>query len=189
MRTMTTIGRSALARCLPLLLAALASCDDFAPANEVTGIRILASRADKPAEVYVMSSPTAKPRCLTHFNDWAQSRRLAAMERVTWKSADGFEEDGVITLPTDLSRPHPLVLVIHGGPTSASKTSFGSMPQLMAAEGWVVFSPNYRGSDNLGNAYGLAILNDAGEGPGRDVMAGVAELRKRPYVDGKSTAD
>jgi len=104
-----------------------------------------------------MSSASAKPRCLTHFNDWSRSRRMAQMERVTWKSADGFEEDGVVTLPADLSMPHALVLVIHGGPTSSSKVSFNVMAQLMAAEGWVVFSPNYRGSDNLGNAYAAAI--------------------------------
>jgi dipeptidyl aminopeptidase/acylaminoacyl peptidase len=151
-------------------------------------IAFAASRAEKPAEVYVMSSASAKPRCLTHFNDWAQSRRMAPMERVTWKSADGFDEDGVVALPADLSTPRPLVLLIHGGPTSASKTSFNVLAQLMAAEGWVVFSPNYRGSDNLGNAYAAAILNDAGAGPGRDVMAGVAELRKRPYVDATRSA-
>jgi len=150
-------------------------------------IAFAASRADKPAEVYVMSSASAKPRCLTHFNDWAQARRMAKMERITWKS-DGFEEDGVITLPADLSSPRPLVLVIHGGPTSASKLNFNLLSQLMAAEGWVVFNPNYRGSDNLGNAYAAAIFNDAGEGPGRDVMAGVAELRKRAYVDATRSA-
>src|SRR5258705_742516 len=135
-----------------------------------------------------MSSAKDNPRRLTQFNDWSRSRRFAPMERVTWKSADGFEEDGVIALPSDLSRPHPLVLLLHGGPTSASKTAFGTLPQLMAAEGWVVFSPNYRGSDNLGNAYNLAIINDTGEGPGLDVMAGIAELRKRPYVDRSRTA-
>jgi len=151
-------------------------------------IAFAATRADLPAEVYVMSSASAKPRCLTHFNDWSRSRRMAQMERVTWKSADGFEEDGVVTLPADLSMPHALVLVIHGGPTSSSKVSFNVMAQLMAAEGWVVFSPNYRGSDNLGNAYAAAITNDAGAGPGRDVMAGVAELRKRPYVDAARSA-
>ena len=155
---------------------------------ESGAIAFAASRADEPAEVYVISSAGAKPRCLTHFNDWARERRMAPMERVTWKSADGFDEDGVLTLPADLSSPRPLVLVIHGGPTSASKTSFNVLAQLMAAEGWVVFSPNYRGSDNLGNAYAAAILNDAGAGPGRDVMAGVAEVRKRPYVDGARSA-
>jgi dipeptidyl aminopeptidase/acylaminoacyl peptidase len=62
------------------------------------------------------------------------------------------------------------------------------MPQLMAAEGWIVFQPNYRGSDNLGNAFQAAIVGDAGAGPGRDVMAGVAMLRQRPYVDATKTA-
>jgi hypothetical protein len=36
---------------------------------------------------------------------------------------------------------------------------------LLAAQGWVVFEPNYRGSDNLGNEYQSAIFNDAGAGP------------------------
>ncbi len=151
--------------------------------SDTGAIAFVATRADKPAELYVMDSSRAKPRCLTKFNAWAQSRACAPMERVTWKTADGFEADGVLALPRDLSTPRPLVLVIHGGPTSSSKLGFSLLHQLMAAEGWVVFSPNYRGSDNLGNAYALAIVNDAGEGPGRDVMAGVAELRKRPYVD------
>ncbi len=146
-------------------------------------IAFVATRSNKPSELYVMSSATAKPRCLTHFNAWADSKSFAPLERVTWKSADGFDEDGVVALPSDLTTPHPLVLLIHGGPTASSKTNFSVLMQLMAAEGWVVFSPNYRGSDNLGNAYAAAILNDAGDGPGRDVMAGIAELAKRPYVD------
>jgi dipeptidyl aminopeptidase/acylaminoacyl peptidase len=180
---------AAAARALDLDGLVLAGAYSYDVTVSKTGaIAFVATRADQPAEVYVMSSATAKPRRLTQFNDWSRSRRFAPMQRVTWKSADGFEEDGVIALPADLSRPHPLVLLLHGGPTSASKMSFGTLPQLMAAEGWVVFSPNYRGSDNLGNAYNLAIINDAGEGPGRDVMAGVAELRKRPYVDPNRTA-
>jgi hypothetical protein len=68
------------------------------------------------------------------------------------------------------SRSYPLVLNIHGGPTSASKTNFNPLAQLMAAEGWLVYMPNSRGSDNLGNAYLAAILGDYGKGPGRDVM-------------------
>jgi len=47
----------------------------------------------------------------------------------------------------------------------------------------VVFEPNYRGSDNLGNAYQRAIVNDAGEGPGKDVMAGLEAVKKKGFVD------
>ena len=57
------------------------------------------------------------------------------------------------------------------------------LPQLMAAQGWVVFEPNYRGSDNLGNKYESAIFGDAGEGPARDIMTGLEELEKRGFVD------
>ena len=59
---------------------------------------------------------------------------------------------------------------------------------LLAARGYIVFRPNYRGSDNLGNAYQRAIFNDAGNGPGRDVMAGVRALEARGFIDSSRIA-
>jgi len=61
--------------------------------------------------------------------------------------------------------------------------TWSSQAQLYAAQGWIVFQPNYRGSDNLGAAYARAIRNDAGEGPGRDVSAGMEAVKKRGFVD------
>lgn len=153
-------------------------------------IFFVATSTDRPAELYVIDGPAAKPRRLTDFNAWASSVSWASMERVTWRSPEGFEEDGVLVLPPGFSpsASYPLVLAIHGGPTFSSKVSFSTLAQAMAAEGWLVFMPNYRGSDNLGNAYLSAIVGDWGPGPGRDVMAGVAEVRKRPYVDRTRTA-
>ena len=153
-------------------------------------IAFVATRSNEPAELYVLDSPKAKPRKLTQFNDWAHDVRFGRLERVTWRTEDGFEADGVVVYPPDFdpTRRYPLVLNIHGGPTSASKTNFSSLPQLMASEGWIVFMPNYRGSDNLGNAYMAAIQGDWGAGPGRDVMAGVRQLRLKSYVDGSRTA-
>jgi dipeptidyl aminopeptidase/acylaminoacyl peptidase len=148
-------------------------------------IAFTASTATRPAELYLLTAPGAAPRRLTDFHGWADSLALAQSERVVWRTHDGMEADGVLTLPADFdpARPHPLVLVIHGGPTSTSKANFNSMAQLMAAEGWAVFQPNYRGSDNLGNAFQSAIIGDWGEGPGRDVMAGIESLSRRPGLD------
>jgi dipeptidyl aminopeptidase/acylaminoacyl peptidase len=148
-----------------------------------------ATNASRPSELYVLETPGSRPRRLTNFNAFADTLTLGTPERVTWRS-DDFTADGVLVHPPnfDPNRKYPLVLVIHGGPTSASKTGWNTLAQLMAAEGWLVFSPNYRGSDNLGNAYQAAIWRDWGRGPGRDVMAGVNELRKRPYVDASRTA-
>lgn len=153
-------------------------------------IAFVATTSSEPAELYVLDSPQAKPRRLTDFNRWASRYRFGRMERVTWKTEDGLDADGVVAYPPDFdpARRHPLVLVIHGGPTSASKTNFSSMPQLMAAQGWVVFMPNYRGSDNLGNTYISAIQGDWGAGPGRDVMAGVKLLRSKPGIDPRRAA-
>ena len=148
-----------------------------------------ATTATRPSEVYVMDKPDAKPRRLTDFNGWLGSFALGRTETVTWTN-DGLTEDGVLIHPAkeDATKSYPLVLVIHGGPTSCSKGNFSTMGQMMANEGWYVFMPNYRGSDNLGNAYQSAIHGDWGPGPGRDVMAGIAELRKRPSVDRTRTA-
>ena len=65
----------------------------------------------------------------------------------------------------------------------ASKEGFCIFHQLLAAKGWIVFSPNYRGSDNMGREYQRAIINDTGDGPGRDVMAGIAEVIAQGFVD------
>jgi dipeptidyl aminopeptidase/acylaminoacyl peptidase len=144
-----------------------------------------ASEPKHPTELYYLASSTAKPRRLTDFNAEVAALDLGSREAMEWQGPDGFHEDGVVTFPPDFdpSKKYPLVLLIHGGPQSASTTGFAALAQLMAARGWVVFSPNYRGSDNLGNAYQRAIFNDAGAGPGRDVMSGLEEITKRGFVD------
>lgn len=143
------------------------------------------SSADHPAELYYMSSTDAAPQQVTHYNDWISSFTLAKVESVEWQGPNGFDEDGVLDYPPGFSKgnKYPLVLLIHGGPQASSTNGFDVMGQLFAAQGYLVFQPNYRGSDNLGNAYQRAIYRDAGDGPGRDVMAGVAAVEKMGFVD------
>ncbi len=138
-----------------------------------------------PRELYVMASVDAAPRQLTHFNDaLVSSIQLGRTEAISWKN-ETFDEDGVVTYPPDFdaTKKYPLVLYIHGGPRSSSGVGFSTITQSFAANGWIVFQPNYRGSDNLGNAYVRAIRDDAGAGPGRDVIAGVEALKKRGFID------
>ena len=92
---------------------------------------------------------------------------------------------GIITYPANYEKgkKYPLVLVIHGGPAAASVEMFSRFSQALANEGFFVFEPNYRGSDNLGNEYKLAIVEDAGAGPGRDVMAGLEKLKATGMID------
>jgi dipeptidyl aminopeptidase/acylaminoacyl peptidase len=147
-------------------------------------IAFTGSEPQHPAELYYLASPDATPRRLTDFNRETAALELGRSETIHWDS-DHFHVDGVVTYPPDFAstRKYPLVLYVHGGPRSASRQGFSNFAQLFAAQGWVVFEPNYRGSDNLGNAFQAAINNDAGAGPGRDAMAGVDELLKRGFID------
>ncbi len=147
-------------------------------------IAFVASDPMRPAELYYMRSTTAPPKRLTDLNHDVAALAMGRTEVVEWQS-DGFTCNGLLTYPPQFSpgQKYPLVLVVHGGPRAASLESFSSQAQLMAAHSWVVFQPNYRGSDNLGSAFQRAIRNDAGAGPGRDVMAGVAAVKKRGFVD------
>jgi len=143
-----------------------------------------ASSPTSPTELYYMSSITGPVKRLTNVNTGIASLPLGRAEVINWTN-EGFSENGILTLPPDFdpSRKYPLVLIIHGGPRAASMRTFSGPAQLMAAKGWLVFQPNYRGSDNLGNAYQAAIRGDAGAGPGRDVMTGIEAVKARGIVD------
>ena len=148
-------------------------------------VAFVGSEPTRPAELYLLPASGRAPRRLTDLNADVAARTLGRSERLTWTTTDSLSADGVVTYPPgfDPARRHPLVLVIHGGPTASSTEGFAPLVQLLAARGWIVLQPNYRGSDNLGNAFQHAIANDAGEGPGRDVVAGVDALVARGFVD------
>ena len=152
-------------------------------------IAFTATTANRPAELYLLAAPGAKPEALTSLQTATDGVMLGRQESITWKS-DGYTADGVITYPPDYTpgQKLPLVLYIHGGPVAASRQSFSASPHILAAQGWLVLEPNYRGSNNRGYRFQEAILGDATAGPGRDIMAGVAELKRRGLIDDKRMA-
>jgi dipeptidyl aminopeptidase/acylaminoacyl peptidase len=148
-------------------------------------IAFAGSTASHPSELYYKASPNDAPKRLTNFNQEIAGLELGKVDRFQWQGPDGFREDGILVYPPKFSndKKYPLVLLVHGGPNGASTTAFSMLSLLIAARGYVVFEPNYRGSDNLGNAYERAIFNDAGDGPSRDVMAGIDAVKRLGFVD------
>ena len=138
----------------------------------------------RPAELYYMASASAPVKRLTDVNGEIASIPLGKSDVVTFTS-DKLGGNAILTYPPDFdpAKKYPLVLLIHGGPRAASLMTFSPGAQLMAAKGWLVLQPNYRGSDNLGRVYQGAISNDAGAGPGRDVIAAIDAVKARGIVD------
>ncbi|MGA8739687.1 MAG: S9 family peptidase [Terracidiphilus sp.] len=157
-------------------------------------IAFVGTEPHRPSEIYILDTLQSKPRRLTTFHAAFDSLNLGKSEVVTWHSPDkpprNWTENGILTYPPDYTpgKKLPLVLYIHGGPTSASKDTFSLFAQIIAAQGWLVFEPNYRGSDNFGNDFSRAIIDDSGDGPGRDVFAGLDMLKKRGIVDESNIA-
>ena len=142
------------------------------------------TQSNDPRELYVIRAGAPVPRKVTDANAAVAALDLGHVRELTYTN-DGFAEDGMLVEPPgfDPRKHYPLVLLVHGGPQASSSFAFDPFAQIIAAHGWLVFEPNYRGSDNFGNVYERAIYMDAGAGPGRDAMAGVAEVEKLGIVD------
>ncbi len=148
-------------------------------------IAFVGSTPEHPSELYVLKSLESQPLRLTDLNSFVDTLLLGKSKGVDWKGPNNFDEDGVLTYPVgyESGKKYPLVLVIHGGPEAASTLRFSPLVQLLAAQGFFVFQPNYRGSTNLGDAYQHAIFRDTGEGPGKDVMAGLKKIEESGMID------
>jgi dipeptidyl aminopeptidase/acylaminoacyl peptidase len=152
--------------------------------SKTGAIAFTGSEPNKPVELYFMASSSQKPVPLTDYNSEAGKLTFGKTETIRWEN-DGLQHCGILTYPVNYEKgkKYPLVLVVHGGPNAASVEAFSRFSQILANEGYFVFEPNYRGSDNLGSEYKLAIVQDAGAGPGRDVMAGLEKLKATGMID------
>jgi dipeptidyl aminopeptidase/acylaminoacyl peptidase len=167
----------------------IASGLDGAIARDGT-IAFVGENASHAPELYLQPAGGGAAAQLTAYNDAFREVALAGATRITYHTSVGVDGDAVLVKPAamQLGRRYPLVVVIHGGPTSASTEGFDVLEQLLAARGWLVLEPNYRGSNNLGARYQRAVGGDKLRGPGEDIDAAIAATRKLGIVDERRTA-
>ena len=139
-----------------------------------------------PPEIWVSTAGTR--RQITHVN----TNVVSAMGRgvsVKWKS-DRFNVQGFLVYPAafDSTKTYPMIVQVHGGPSSSVKPAFYAPHSYEALEsqgGYFVFLPNPRGSYGQGEAFTRANVKDFGHGDLKDVMTGVDEVLRKYPVDGK----
>lgn len=162
---------------------------DFAVSSQ-GDIAVVADSATQAPELYLLRGVDSQPLRLTDFNSRFAQYAYGRSIEVTWRAPGGQMNDGILTYPDDYTpgKKYPLVVWDHGGPEASSSEGFdtneiGPLRDLFAADGYLVFEPNYRGSDNLGNAHMHAIYRDPGVGPDSDVISGIKMLEARGIVD------
>lgn len=157
------------------------------PRFSLVGDLIALSREDtaRPGDVWVHSA-LGGWRQLTDLNPQVRSYDLGRADVFTWQSFDGQSIQGLLVLPPGerTGRPLPLIVNPHGGPTSCTHRRFHQgWGQLLAARGFAVFQPNYRGSTGRGLAFSESNLGDMGGGDWRDIMAGTDALGAAGIAD------
>ena len=115
---------------------------------------------------------------------------VAAAEPVSWTGHGGATAHGFLHRPThpDVTGPTdelpPLVVVAHGGPTSATTTVPRAAYSFFTSRGIAVLDVNYAGSTGYGRAYRERLRGQWGVADIEDVVAGARHLAEAGVVDG-----
>jgi len=115
---------------------------------------------------------------------WLPSERLAPIQTLSLKMSDGVSIRAYLTIPlASAEGPRPMVVMPHGGPEARDSLGFDTYAQALAAKGWFVLQPNFRGSGGYGKAFA-----DAGrrEWNGRlqlDIEECVQQVLASPKID------
>jgi dipeptidyl aminopeptidase/acylaminoacyl peptidase len=159
-------------------------------------VLFLHSSINAPTQVYVADASTAlnDAKAVTALNPVFGERAQVTWRPYQWKSNDGTAVEGVLIYPPgkDGAKNLRMLTLIHGGPADADGNHFGAdwydWATLAAANGWLVFRPNYRGSSGYGDAFLQGIMPHLVSTPGVDILAGVDALVKDGIADANHLA-
>jgi dipeptidyl aminopeptidase/acylaminoacyl peptidase len=124
---------------------------------------------------------------------WKQLTTVNAAIKPAWGELRNFhwtigamQLEGWLMLPKDYApgKTYPLVVNVHGGPSSACAPHFDARtmgPE--SALGYFAFCPNPRGSYGQGETFTRGNVKDFGGGDFRDIMAGIDAIGKQFPID------
>ena len=134
----------------------------------------------KPPDVW--RGPIGEWKQVTRANDSVQPLWGRA-ENLNWTN-DEFRVQGWLLYPRETSTKLPLVVQVHGGPSSGVVPTWPSLNlAALVASGYAVLMPNPRGSYGQGEAFTQANVKDFGRGDFRDILGGVDAAIKSGNID------
>ncbi|CAL4868701.1 hypothetical protein MMA231_02990 [Asticcacaulis sp. MM231] len=132
---------------------------------------------------------TGDTRLLAMNYDKLPTEWITEKKPISYKAADGLEIHGYLTLPPrKAAKALPLVVLPHGGPQSRDRIDFDWQVQALAANGYAVLQPNFRGSSGYSSSFVNAGHGEFGRKMQTDLSDGVRNLVKQGIVDPKRVA-
>lgn len=181
---------------------------DSRPVAELAGYSEIAAVVSSPSDkriAFIASGSTLPPRIVMH--DFASGQThvvarstgetvpaaaLARCEPLSWTTAGGETAHGLFYPPASdrfaAAGPPPLIVYVHGGPTSQVKAGWRAEAQFFATRGYAVLCVNYRGSTGYGRAYMLRLRGNWGVCDVEDSVSGAEHLAASGRIDRSRTA-
>jgi dipeptidyl aminopeptidase/acylaminoacyl peptidase len=138
----------------------------------------------RPSVYYRLDLATKEAWAVANVAPWIDPTRMQPMRTITYKTRDGKEIEGYVTLPAGASKENkaPLVVLPHGGPWARDNWGWDAEAQFLASRGYAVFQPNYRGSTGYAWKFSDEDLWDF-QKMHEDVTDGVKMILKTGLID------
>lgn len=153
------------------------------------GVALVASGGTTPGRIITWSDTQPSERI------WARDSAedlppsaYAEAQPVSWPGMDGGTVYGLFCPPVNPSfagtGAPPLIVRIHGGPTSQVRNAFNPQAQFFTSRGYAVLEVNYRGSTGYGREYRNMLRGNWGIYDVQDAVSGARFLADQGQVDG-----
>ena len=148
---------------------------------------------DHPKQFFLYDKTASSLNMLSPSYSALDGKVAAKKEKYDFVSSDGLQINGYLTVPTGASKQSmPLIVLPHGGPESRSDQSFSYWAFFYAARGYLVYQPNFRGSDGYGfdfraaghGEWGRKMQDDITEGVQKLISDGIADRERVCIVGG-----
>ena len=140
---------SALSKALKLPLVEFVSTS-----NDGNKVLLFAESDTNPGRYYLFDKSTKALGEVMASRPGLAGRTLASVKPISYPAADGTQVPGYLTLPAgSTGKGLPAVVLPHGGPSARDEWGFDWLAQFLAARGYAVLQPNYRGSSGFGDSW------------------------------------
>ena len=140
----------------------------------------------EPGETYVWNRKAKTLALQYRIREELPRGSLSERKPYHFKSSDGLEIPGYLTLPKGLAAKNlPLILWPHGGPWGRDSYGYDTFAQFFANRGYAVLQPNFRASTGYGKKFLNAGNGEWGRKMQDDLTWGVKALIADGTVDAK----
>ncbi len=151
-------------------------------------IALIASAAQIPPRIITVTPQGTTTTWGRAYPEDIPSENYSAAQSLTWSGMDGETVHGLYYPPhhpeiEGHGKP-PLIVHIHGGPTSQVKNGFNPRAQYFATRGYAFLEVNYRGSTGYGRVYRNKLRQSWGIYDVQDAVSGAKHLIENGLVDG-----